>query len=146
MGWTYRYDDTKKKLIAYLTQELLYCIDDSSVPKGYRIDPNKRGEIIDSHIHGNNLWKVVSIQTRLSETSSWCEVDRYIALDLLGKDRMGNWGYKGMCESMGPYEFSCPVRFLDMVPVPKQVYSDGERDNEWAVAWREKVREQATKH
>jgi hypothetical protein len=41
------------------------------------------------------------------------------------------WGYKDLEESMGPAEVSCPLAFLDMVPVPK---------GEYAARWRERVR------
>ncbi|WP_240754701.1 hypothetical protein [Parasulfuritortus cantonensis] len=27
------------------------------------------------------------------------------------------WGYKDLCESMGPYYYTCPLSYLDMVPV-----------------------------
>ena len=41
------------------------------------------------------------------------------------------WGYKDMQESMGPHNYSCPARFLDMVPViPKP----------WGASWRELVK------
>ena len=40
-------------------------------------------------------------------------------------------GYKPMSEDMGPYEYSCPMHFLEMVPDPKIGFSTD---------WREKVR------
>jgi hypothetical protein len=41
------------------------------------------------------------------------------------------WGYKDMDESMGPYEYDCPLALLDKLGPPP---------NEWAANWREKVR------
>ncbi len=39
----------------------------------------------------------------------------------------GKWGYKAMDESMAPYYYSCPLRYLDMA-------------KELSPGWREKVR------
>jgi hypothetical protein len=41
------------------------------------------------------------------------------------------WGYKDVCESMGIFEVSCPLSFLDLVPQPS---------GEYAGPWRERVR------
>lgn len=46
-------------------------------------------------------------------------------------DRGGDWGFKDVTESMGPYEVNCPLGYLDMVP---------EAPNEWGRQWRERVR------
>lgn len=51
---------------------------------------------------------------------------RYIRCDLLQR-RGGEWGYKAMDESMAPYYYSCPLRYLDLA-------------KELSPAWREKVR------
>lgn len=40
------------------------------------------------------------------------------------------WGYKDMEESMGPYEYDCPLKILKDVPEPP---------NEYAKEWRQKV-------
>lgn len=37
-----------------------------------------------------------------------------ILIERHGKD----YGYKGICEEMGPYASDCPLEFLDMVPEP----------------------------
>ncbi len=43
---------------------------------------------------------------------------RYIGCDLLLPGRKGEgWGYKDLCESMGPCYYTCPLSHLDMVPV-----------------------------
>lgn len=41
------------------------------------------------------------------------------------------WGYKDICESMGPAEVTCPLAYLEMVPPP---------GGEYAAGWRERVR------
>lgn len=55
---------------------------------------------------------------------------RYIGVYVLSRQG-GEWGYKSMDESMGPYYFDCPLKFLDMVPEPESQY---------AKEWRQKVR------
>ena len=42
---------------------------------------------------------------------------RWIECDLMGSERNYGWGYKDMEESMGPCYYSCPMSYLDMVPV-----------------------------
>lgn len=60
-------------------------------------------------------------------------VDRFIEVDALKytAELGGHWGYKDMEESMGPYYYGCPLRYLDMVPCP---------DSQHARDWRELVR------
>lgn len=70
---------------------------------------------------GNVLWTVWEISRK--ETG---EVARYIGCDLMQQYR-GQWGYKDMEESMHPYYYTCPLSYLDMVPVANE-------------EWREEVR------
>lgn len=79
------------------------------------------GETIDYAVCMNVLWTVNVITKDGKETS------RFIGCDLLAKHD-GAWGYKDMTESMGPCYYSCPLRFLDIVPVA-------------SAEWREKVKE-----
>jgi hypothetical protein len=57
--------------------------------------------------------------------------DRFIGCYLLSKASRHpehcRWGYKDMCESMHPYYYTCPLSYLDMVPVASE-------------EWRERVR------
>jgi hypothetical protein len=59
---------------------------------------------------------------------------RFIRVDLIMGNRIKGggyeWGYKGMTESCGPCEVSCPLSYLDMVPDP----------GGYATDWRAKVR------
>lgn len=47
-----------------------------------------------------------------------------------------NFGYKDMDEFMGPYNYDCPDRIIDLLTPT---------DNEWANRWREKCRERNRK-
>lgn len=57
---------------------------------------------------------------------------RFIGCYLLGRAG-GRWGYKPMEESMGPYYYSCPLAYLEMVPPPEGLGPE-------ITAWRDKVR------
>jgi hypothetical protein len=57
---------------------------------------------------------------------------RWIQCDLLRHQRDYGWGYKDMEESCGPYYYSCPLKYLRMVPV-EQYGGNG--------PWREQVYE-----
>ena len=45
--------------------------------------------------------------------------ERWIGCDLLRSQRGFGWGYKDMDESMGPYFYSCPLKYFDLVPIEK---------------------------
>jgi len=84
-------------------------------------------EVLAKSIRGNCLWLVCEVTIKATNA-----VSRFIMLALLRSDK-GCWGYKDMEESMHPYFYNCPVKYLDMVPeVGCQV-------------WRDKVREIAAR-
>ncbi len=107
MGWLFTQQQTRKQLIERLTRDEEFigisrkCLRWSTV--------------------GNVLWTVWEISGP-GET-----VRRYIGCDLMACHRGYGWGYKDMCESMGPCYYSCPTCYLDMVPVAN-------------AQWREQVR------
>jgi hypothetical protein len=121
MGWLISFGDTKKETIARRVATM-------------GAGEDKRHRTLKHCVRGNCLWKVVAIEE--SRDGEWVEVDRYIGLDLLAKGCRPDegWGYKDLCESMGPVELSCPISYLDMVPCP---------DSEYARNWRTRVREKA---
>ena len=57
---------------------------------------------------------------------------RWIVCDLLRSQRDYGWGYKDMEESMHPYYYSCPQKYLNLVPLD-QYGGNAE--------WREQVRQ-----
>lgn len=54
--------------------------------------------------------------------------ERFIAVDLIRRSGRYEMAYKDMDESMHPFNYSCPLKYLDMVPVANE-------------GWRAKVRE-----
>lgn len=109
MGWYFTYSHTKRYIIvddicrswsrtglggALMTSRV--------VARCYRGNP------------GNGvLWSVRELYNEKTGEIS----DRIIICDLLSYNRkMGCWGHKPMDESMGPYYYSCPQKYLDMTP------------------------------
>lgn len=105
MGYSFGWN-SKKELVEYLLK-----------PWG-----DKETHVTIEHTcTGNILWYVVE------QTKETGEQEKYINCALLsGKD--GDWGYKGMSASMHPFYYSCPLKYLEMVP-------------EECAEWRAKVRE-----
>jgi len=103
MGWLYQPGQTREGLIRML-------IEPYDGPKALH-------EPIAGCLRGNVLWSVVQVTAK--EDLGWIgagEVGRFIRCDLLDGSPEG-WGYKEMCESMGPYYYTCPLEYLRMVPV-----------------------------
>jgi hypothetical protein len=115
MGTYYGYN-TKQNMIDNLIQGSNLVND-----KG---DIVGRRKIIAHSLRGNNLWCV----NEHTYTDGRPTIS-YIMLYRLSCYK-GEWGYKPMDESMGPYYYDCPKKFLKMAGPPM---------NEWSKDWREKV-------
>lgn len=69
-------------------------------------------------LRGNVLWSVAEVTAKVEGVHPDLapgESMRYIRCDLLQRSG-GQWGYKGMDESMHPYYYSCPLSYLDLAP------------------------------
>ena len=104
MGWLFTEGQTKSELITHLTEG------DSKL------------RTLRKSVRGNALW---TIQEDMDYPGP------FIIVYLLRSQRGYGWGYKPVTESMGPAETSCPISYLDQVPMP---------DGNYAHAWRERVR------
>lgn len=71
------------------------------------------------------LWTVWEITDKTNNAKT-----RFIGIDLIKRFAKDDWGYKDICEAMGPCRHDCPIQYLDMVPESLE-----------GKAWREKVRE-----
>jgi hypothetical protein len=102
MGWDYcKSWQTKEDIIRELT-------------KSPQDRPENVYTCLAHSTSGNQLWAVWEGKNK--ETG---KTERFIGLDLLQYSRGsfgGCWGHKGMDESMGPYSYDVPQKFLDMVP------------------------------
>jgi len=93
MGWLYPYGASRKDII-----------NERCAPWKWE---KASGQTIKKCLRGNVLWRVVEVYCQ--PTGNF---ERYIACDLLQTDGTGNWGYKDMDESVGPYQTSCPLSYL----------------------------------
>lgn len=88
MGWLFTLGQTRGQLIDHLTRERDTC------------------KTVAKFASGNHLWVVH--EDRKGE--------RFIVLYLLQNQQGYGWGYKDIDESMGPYYYSCPLKFLELAP------------------------------
>ena len=83
-------------------------------------DDNRTRTCLAHCLRGNVLWTVWEIN-RHDDTTK-----RYIGCDLLQNGGAGEgWGYKDMDESCAPFYYTCPMKYLNMVPeVANQEWRD----------------------
>ena len=111
MGWTYPHGASRKQLIAQRVEDWERDTGEMLV-KSTCLKHCYRGGVF-----AGVLWSV----WERSFTKDGEEVqptERWIQCDLLRCDR-GEWGYKDMEESMHPYYYSCPLSYLDLVPIDR---------------------------
>ena len=116
MGWSFGWN-TRRELIAHLIRNEQY----ERTPEGQTDKILVTRTCLKHCFKGSpfkgTLWTVWEItRTRPGEDQPY-GTDRYIGCDLLQYYRGNNWGYKDICESMGPREINCPLSYLDIVPV-----------------------------
>lgn len=91
--------------------------------------PQASIRVIAHTLRGNVLWSVAEVTAKVEgvhKNLAPGESMRYIRCDLLQRSG-GQWGYKDMSESVHPFYYTCPLSYLDMVPVQ-------------SAEWRERVR------
>jgi hypothetical protein len=124
MGWLFTPGSTLKSQIAERTKGWQHV-----TPDGMTVNSTSLAHCYRGGAFSGVLWTVWE-RTFEKNGQQVRPTERWIGCDLLqfSKHDLG-WGYKDMEESMGPYFYSCPLKYLDMVP---QVASE---------SWREGVRQ-----
>ena len=89
MGWTSFTNTNKKEVIAEIKS--MYPSD------------------MEWSLAGNNLWGLFELQ---NDTAKYVKGQKVILLYLLQSCGKNEYGYKDLCESMSPYQYNCPVKFL----------------------------------
>jgi len=121
MGWLFIQDITRKELIEKIIKR----------------EENESG-IWETKRHcarGNVLWSIVHLTRKNSgetETFIGCHLLQRTT-EKLAHRKIISWGYKEMTESMGPCYYTCPLSYLDDVPVANET-------------WREQVRKYHRKY
>lgn len=117
MGWTFPYGATRRQIIDELTP--------AECPSG---DAGGLFRTLRHCCKGNVLYALHESVKPDGSSTKW------IGVYLMGKHGGNDWGYKDMDETMGPYYYNCPVKYLDEADEPA---------NECAANWRAEVRRRA---
>lgn len=105
MGWIFTPGSSKKQIIAEHT-------------RNWTNEHGKQRRCLAHTIKGNVLWSVWEYDT-------YSTPERVIFCGLLRNGgKADGWGYKGMDEQMGPFYYTCPLKYLAMTPVACQDWRD----------------------
>lgn len=124
MGWLFKAGYTRKDLIADRIANW-----DRTTTDGVFVTTTCLAHCYRGGVFNGVLWTVWK-RTFTKDNQQTEPPQRWIACDLL-RCQQGEWGYKDMEESMHPYFYSCPLKYLDLVPI-EQYGGNSE--------WRELVR------
>ncbi len=124
MGWTYPCGATRKSLIENRTKPWERELNDCTVKSTCLAHCFRGGRF--SGVSWA-VWERTIERNGVQVEPEQC----WITCDLIRCDS-GEWGYKDMSEACGPFYFSCPLKYLDLVPLERY---GGNAD------WRQQVRE-----
>ena len=110
MGWLFRAGSTRRELIAERTKDW-----DKDGPEGTTVTTACLAHCYRGNVYSGVLWAVW--ERTLTKDGQVKPVERWITCDLLRYQRDYGWGYKDMDESMHPYYYSCPLGYLEKVPI-----------------------------
>lgn len=95
MGWDFAQGATKADIVRGRTET--------------KEHGGTKWQTVKHKVVGKVLWQVLDIITAE-------KTERIIACYLLESQRGYGWGYKSMSEACGPFDYSCPLEFLDLAP------------------------------
>jgi hypothetical protein len=113
MGWLFKCGCSCRDLIAERIENW-----GRTTPEGMSVKSTCLAHCYRGGVFSGVLWTV----WERSFTKNEAEVqpnERWIGCDLLRSQRGFGWGYKDMDESMGPSFYSCPLKYLDLVPIER---------------------------
>ena len=111
MGWLFRSGSTRRGLIEERVESW-----ERSNPDGLAITSTCLAHCYRGGNFSGVLWSVW--ERTFNRGGHEAEpTQRWIQCDLLRYQRNFGWGYKDLEESCGPYYFSCPMKYLGMVPI-----------------------------
>ncbi len=126
MGWYYQNGGSRRDLVVELTEN--------------RSQANELGVTVATTciahcFRGGNfsgvLWTVWE-RTFTKDGSQSSPTERWIGCDLMRCDQ-GQWGFKPLDESMHPFAWSCPLGYLNQVPL--EVYGGNKEWRDQVVAY-----------
>lgn len=126
MSWLFTPGSNRQSLIKDRTSDWQRTNDDGTTIKTICLAHCFRGNCF-----SGVLWSVFE-RTFVRDNLITQQSQRWIQCDLLQYSRSDDgWGYKDMEESMHPYYYSCPSKYLNLVPI--ETYGGN-------AAWRDGVR------
>jgi hypothetical protein len=137
MGWLFTLGQTKKDLVASRTKAWDHNSPDGTVITNACLRHCYRGNAF-----SGVLWTVWERSfTKAGQPIQ--SPERWVACDLLKYQNDYGWGYKDMDESMHPYTYSCPLGYLELVPVACEEWREGVQSYHARLAERRKARRTA---
>lgn len=109
MGWLFRNDLTRKELIADITKDWERQTGEIIVQTECLAKCFRGG-------FSGVLWAVWE-RRFIRDGEDAKPRQRWITCDLIEYRRDSGWGNKMIEESMHPYYYSCPMKYLNMVPI-----------------------------
>ena len=113
MGWLFKCGSTRRGLIEERVEGW-----ERTNPDGLVITSTCLAHCYRGGSFSGVLWSVWE-RTFVKDGHEAEPTQRWIQCDLLRHQRDYGWGYKDMEESMGPYYYSCPLKYLNMVPLDR---------------------------
>ena len=111
MGWLFRAGSTRRELVEQRTRSWATNAPDNTVVSTVSLAHCYRGNPF-----SGVLWTVWE-RTYTLDGQQAQPVERWITCDLLRYQKDYGWGYKDMDESMHPFFYSCPLGYLEKVPI-----------------------------
>ena len=111
MGWTYPSGVSRKELIQQRTKSW------ERKSNGVTVKSTCLAHCFRGSRFSGVLWAVW--ERSFERDGKQVErTQRWITCDLI-RCQGGDWGYKDMQEAEHPYYYSCPIRYLDLVPLDR---------------------------
>ncbi len=133
MGWTYPFGSSRKDLIAERSQFREWQAGETLVKTTCLAKCFRGGAF------SGVLW-VVWERTFIIDGKEARPTERFIGCDMMEyAKQFDGWGYKDLCEDMGPCSWSCPLGYLAMVPIER--YGGNAEWRAGVVAYHERQRE-----
>lgn len=111
MGWLFTVGSTRKQLIAERTEN--WTRDGA---EGVTVKTTCLAHCYRGNVYSGVLWAVWE-RTFIKDGQQTQPNERWITCDLLRYQKDYGWGYKDLDESMHPYFYSCPLGYLELVPL-----------------------------
>jgi hypothetical protein len=110
MGWLFKSGYSRKELIEDRTKDWERTTD------GMTVTTTRLAHCYRGGSFAGVLWTVWE-RTFTKDGVEAQPTERWIGCDLMRHQKDYGWGYKDMEESMGPYYYSCPQKYLNLVPI-----------------------------